>query len=121
MITAELKNFEFYGSVIDKNDAQLLMLSPEYRLTLCLSIGETGKIGADYFYVDVINVAYVKSSRLTMGSKSFIATDDIDNIDDIENEIRVFVNSIYGKSWEDVLVQLRRYFDWEYENHKLVE
>lgn len=53
-----------------------------------------------------------------MGSKCFIAADDID---DIENEVRVFANSIHGNSWDDILIQLRRYFDWEYENHKFVE
>ncbi|VEI58516.1 Uncharacterised protein [Pasteurella multocida] len=121
MLTAELKEFGFYGDIIDKNDAQLRMLSSPYRLTLCLSIGENEKIGSDYFYVDVINVAYVKLSKCTIGSKCFIFTDDVDDIDDIEYEIKMFVNSIYGNSWEDILVQLRRYFDWEYENHQFVE
>lgn len=118
MIIADLKEIAFTGS-ISKLDAQLIMCETQYRLSLCLSIGEKGAEGADYFYVDVFNTQYVKDFRFVSGSKSFVI-DDIDDIDDLEKEIKYFVNSISGKDWEDVLNKLRYYFDWEYENLKFV-
>ncbi|OOF45780.1 hypothetical protein BKK52_12110 [Rodentibacter trehalosifermentans] len=120
MIVADLKDIGFNG-ISSKLEAQLIMCEPEYYIPLCLSIGKKGDIGADYFYVDVFNIQYAKKSRFLACSKCFIVSDDIDDIDDIEKEIKYFVNSIHGKDWEDVLNQLRRYFDWEYENHKFVE
>ncbi|QOF67659.1 hypothetical protein IFE17_11155 [Actinobacillus sp. GY-402] len=110
------KKIDFYGTITDKIHAQLLMLESVYRLTLCLSIGLPNETEADYFYVDVFNTNYVKENKFVMGSKSFV----IDDFDDIENEIKIFVNSICGEDWEEILVKLRRYFDWEYENHKFI-
>ncbi|NBH74970.1 Imm8 family immunity protein [Rodentibacter pneumotropicus] len=121
MIIADLKDINYYG-VSSKNEAQLLILDPTgYNLKLSLTIGEKGKESGDYFSVEVFNIKLVRNAKIVLASKSFIVCDDIDDIDDIEREIRYRVNSISGDSWEDVLNQLRYYFDWEYENHKFVK
>ncbi|WP_404800576.1 Imm8 family immunity protein [Avibacterium paragallinarum] len=38
-------------------------------------------------------------------------------MDELEKEIKLFVNSIYGYSWNEVLNKLRKYFKWEYEDY----
>lgn len=120
MVIADLKSIDYYGAS-SKNEAQELMLDPTgYNLKLSLTIGEKGKNGGDYFAVEVFNAQLVKSSKIVLASKSFIVCDDIDDIDDIEREIKYTVNSISGKDWNAVLNQLRYYFDWEYEDLKVV-
>ncbi|OOF46836.1 hypothetical protein BKK52_10690 [Rodentibacter trehalosifermentans] len=121
MIIADLKDINYCG-LHSKNEAQLSILDPSgYHLQLSLTIGEKEKDGGDYFDVDVFNTKLVKNGKVILASKSFIVADDIDDIDDIEKEIKYFINSISGESWCDVLIQLRRHFDWEYENHKFVD
>ncbi|WGE92206.1 Imm8 family immunity protein [Actinobacillus genomosp. 1] len=120
MVIADLKSINYCG-VSSKNEAQELMLDPTgYNLKISLTIGEKGKEGGDYFAVEVFNTQLVKSAQIVLASKSFIVCDDIDDIDDIEREIKYKVNSISGEDWEEVLNKLRYYFDWEYENLKFV-
>ena len=101
-----------------KNAAQLEMLDDVYCLNVTLSIGEQGKEGADYFYIYVVNLNWIKNGvdkyGGILGAKLIIV--DYDDVDDVERKIREIVNSIYGDSWESVLHQLRMYFNWEYEN-----
>ncbi|MGR6660939.1 Imm8 family immunity protein, partial [Avibacterium paragallinarum] len=98
-----------------KYDAQLKMLEKSYILQLTLSIGERLKDGADYFDVFIYNIDYVKEKKILLGHNSIIV--DIDDIDELEKEIKLFVNSIYGYSWNEVLNKLRKYFKWEYEDY----
>lgn len=115
---AILKDIDFYGVIIDKSQARLLMLEDSYCIQLCLSIGVEDSVGADYFYVDVFNLNWVKKSKFMLGYNSIIF--DSDDFDELEKELKILVNSIEGESWEDILNILRKYFAWEYEDHKFV-
>ncbi|BFU60552.1 MULTISPECIES: Imm8 family immunity protein [Rodentibacter] len=121
MLRADLKDIYFY-TVSNKYEAQLAMLEPTYCLTLSLSIGEQDNISADYFLVHVVNLNWVKhwieKDKILLGEKTIIV--DFDDFDDLERELKILVNSIEGETWEDILRKLRKYFEWEYEDHKFV-
>lgn len=114
---AELKRIDFNGPIFNRDEAQLAILNSTYFISLCLSIGEKGKEGADYFYVDIFNTNWIKEKKIVLGNNSIIL-DDFDDFDDIENSIAELINTIYGNSWDEVLIKLRQYFDWEYEKLK---
>ncbi|MGV6989418.1 Imm8 family immunity protein [Testudinibacter sp. P80/BLE/0925] len=116
-VFAELKRIDFNGYIHNKDEAQNALLDSSYFIPLCLSIGEKGKDGADFFDVDVFNTGWVKEKKMVFGGGSFIF-DDFDDFDDIEKSIKNFIDSIYGESWSDVLIKLRKYFSWEYENYQ---
>ncbi|TCP92055.1 immunity protein 8 of polymorphic toxin system [Cricetibacter osteomyelitidis] len=122
MLRADLKDIYFY-TVSNKYEAQLAMLEPIYCLTLSLSIGIPDDISSDYFLVHVVNLNWVRywveKDKALLGEKTIIV--DFDDFDDLEKELKFLVNSIEGETWEDILSKLRKYFDWEYENHKFVE
>ncbi|MCK3656288.1 hypothetical protein A4G19_11240 [Pasteurellaceae bacterium Macca] len=121
MLKADLKNISFY-TVSNKHEAQLVMLEPVCCLTLSLSIGEMNSPCSDYFLVHIVNINWVKywvqKDKLLPGEKIIIV--DLDNFEELEEKLKIFVNSIEGESWEDILKKLRKYFGWEYEDHNFV-
>ncbi|TNH21256.1 Imm8 family immunity protein [Testudinibacter sp. TR-2022] len=120
LIFAELKRIDFNGYILNKDEAQIAILNSSYFISLCLSIGEKGKEGADFFNVDIFNTGWVREKKMVFGGNSFIF-DDFDDFDDIEKYIKEFIGSIYGDSWSDVLIKLRRYFLWEYEDYQCID
>ena len=118
MKIAEIKDIIYWG-VYDKYAAQIEILKEDYFLQLTLRIGIQGESGADDFDVVLCSIGHVKKNKFFVGAKSFIVDNDIDDIDDIESQINHFVSGITGEDWNRMLIKLRRYFDWEYENsHK---
>lgn len=117
MIFAELKNI-VYLDCFDKNEAQMKMLNDIYQLQLSLQIGKVGELGGDDFDVDIVSIGFVKKEKIFLGTHSIIV--DINDIDELEEIIKNFVNSIRGNSWKDVLYNLRRHFKWEYENLEFI-
>ena len=41
-------------------------------------------------------------------------------LDDIENYLSLMINSISGETWDDIVIKLQKYFDWEYEGYREV-
>lgn len=40
---------------------------------------------------------------------------DLYTLDEIENHLKAIINKISGETWNDIVVQLKEYFDWEYQ------
>ena len=73
-----------------RDEASLLVLKPAYCLNLTLAIGTKGMVVA------------------------------LKTLDDIENYLSLMINSISGETWDDIVIQLQKYFDWEYEGYREV-
>lgn len=40
---------------------------------------------------------------------------DLYTLDEIENHLKAIINKISGETWNDIVIQLKEYFDWEYQ------
>lgn len=116
---AELKSFDFYGSIIDMEQANKLTQEKEYLITICLSIGMKGQDGADYFYLDVYNTEWIRKRLEYKWGRSTLII-DADNIYEIKDVIENKVNSIEGEDWDAIVNKLVRYFSWEYDDVKQI-
>jgi len=113
MLIADLKWIDYGFSMRD--EASLLVLKPAYCLNLTLAIGTKGNSGSDYFYTNVFNVGMVQREKVLVINKGMVVA--LKTLDDIENYLSLMINSISGETWDDIVIQLQKYFDWEYEGY----
>jgi hypothetical protein len=116
MLIADLKWIDYGFSTRD--EASLLVLKPAYCLNLTLAIGTKGNSGSDYFYTNVFNVGMVQREKVLVINKGMVVV--LKTLDDIENYLSLMINSISGETWDDIVIQLQKYFDWEYEGYREV-
>ena len=111
MLIADLKWIDY--NTPTRDDAFLIVLEPAYCLHLTLAIGTKEDAGSDYFYTNVFNVGMVQREKVLMINKGIVVA--LNTLDDIENYLSVMINSISGETWDDIVIQLQEYFDWEYQ------
>ena len=110
MLIAELKWVDY--NVPKRDDASLIILKPAYCLNLTLAIGVKDESGCDFFYTNIFNLGMIQREKLLMINKGIVI--DLYTLDEIENHLKAIINKISGETWDDIVVQLKEYFDWEY-------
>lgn len=111
MLIAELKWVDY--NVPTRDDASLIILKPAYCLNLTLAIGAKDESGSDFFYTNIFNLGMIQREKLLMINKGIVI--DLYTLDEIENHLKAIINKISGETWNDIVVQLKEYFDWEYQ------
>ena len=94
MLIADLKWIDYGFSTRD--EASLLVLKP----------------------ANVFNVGMVQREKVLVINKGMVVA--LKTLDDIENYLSLMINSISGETWDDIVIQLQKYFDWEYEGYREV-
>ena len=111
MLIAELKWVDY--NVPTREDASLIILKPAYCLNLTLAIGVKDDSGCDFFYTNIFNLGMIQREKLLMINKGIVI--DLYTLDEIENHLKAIINKISGETWNDIVIQLKEYFDWEYQ------
>lgn len=112
----EIKNIDCINDLynLTKEESEL------FQSNIALSIGFSGEVGGDYFYVDVYTVKWLNQNlalpilgRNSIIMKEFNFIDFYNYINDILNDI----NKLPFCSKELSLKIVAKYFDWEFENY----
>lgn len=111
MLQADLKWIDY--NVPTRNDAVLITLKSAYCLNLTLAIGTKEESRSDYFYTNIFNSGMIQREKFLMVNKGIII--DQQCLDDIEKKLTSIINGISGNTWNDIVVQLKEYFVWEYD------
>ena len=111
MLIAELKWVD--DNVTTRDDASLIILKSAYCLNLTLAIGAKDESGSDFFYTNIFNLGMIQREKLLMINKGIVI--DLYTLDEIENHLKAIINKISGETWNDIVIQLKEYFDWEYQ------
>ena len=90
-----------------------------FRLSVVVGIGEKGSGGSNMFYMHVCSLSWIdeeisKRSRLFSRSTLILMAY---NRQVIIDEIRRIVQTCQSNTWDGSVENLRRYFDWEYDNY----
>lgn len=91
-----------------------------FSFLLELEIGIKGEKGADLFSIEVCTPQWLlgnfQSSDIIFCKNRLIVFEY--NIENIINEVKRYLRSITGSSWEDVASEISKIAHWEYENYK---
>ncbi len=114
----EIKNFMSPDILDFKNFVPTDKKSFSFLLEFEIGIKE--KKGGDLFSIEVCTPQWLienyQSSDIVFCNNKLIVFEY--NIENIINEIKRYLRSITGSTWEDIATQISKVAHWEFENYK---